>query len=349
MKRTKLNKILSMLVVSTVAFSMLAGCASDSETPDAAEPGNGEATENDKEYTFKLGYGGAVTNARHLAAEQFAEYVNEETDGRVTIDLYPTEMLGTDSEMAEMASMGNLDMTINAVGVVANYEPKIAIFELPFLFSSYEKVDQVLDSEFGQEILENLPSKGLRGLAYWENGMRHVTNSKKQILQPSDLNGLKIRTPENNMTLSIFNALGANPSPLAFSELYLALSQGSFDGQENPIANIHASKLYEVQPYLTMSNHKYEALVFLVSENVWQTIPADIQEVIATGAKEFGQVHRDMVRSDEDKLIAEMEAEGLTVGRPDLAAFQEATKEVYNEYAEIWGQEAIDEIVERAK
>jgi len=122
-----------MLVVSAVAFSMLTGCGSETETPGTETPGTenpsgGEATDDDKEYTFKLGYGGAVTNARHLAAEEFAAYVNEETEGRVTIDLYPTEMLGTDSEMAEMASMGNLDMTINAVGVVANYEPKIRKF-----------------------------------------------------------------------------------------------------------------------------------------------------------------------------------------------------------------------------
>lgn len=300
------------------------------------------------EYIFKLGYGGAITNARHLAAVKFAEYVNAESEGRVQIDLYPSEMLGSDSEMAEMASMGNLDMTINAMGVVANYEPKVSIFELPFLFSSYERVDVVLDSEFGMSLLSSLPDAGLRGLAYWENGLRQITNSVKPIEKPSDLDGLKIRTPENAMTLSIFKALGANPSPLAFSELYLALSQGSFDGQENPIANIHASKFEEVQKYLSITNHKYEALVFLVSEEVWQKMPEDIQKLISTSAKIFGDVHRDMVRSDEATMIEDLESKGMTISRPDLKAFQEATEVVYDEYGQKFGQELINQVKELA-
>jgi tripartite ATP-independent transporter DctP family solute receptor len=298
---------------------------------------------------FKLGYGGAVTNARHLSAQQFAEDVNKKSGGKIRIDLYPTEMLGTDAEMAEMCSMGNLDMTINAVGIVSNYEPQIAIFELPFLFSSYEKVDKVLDSDFGKNILSSLPGKGLRALAYWENGFRHITNNVRAINSPADTRGLKIRTPENNMTLAIFRALGANPAPLAFSELFLALSQGSFDGQENPIANIHASKFYEVQKYLTISNHKYEALVFLVSEKVWQAIPQDMKDIITQDAVQFGKVHRKMVRDSEEQMIKDMEAKGMQISRPDLAPFVSATSRVYAEFEKVFGKENIDKIVALAK
>lgn len=298
------------------------------------------------EYVFKLGYGGAATNPRHLAAVQFADHIFKESEGNVRVDLYPTEILGSDSEMAEMASMGNLDMTINAMGVVAYYEPRIAIFELPFLFSNYEQVDAVLDSPFGFKILNSLPSKGLRCLAYWENGLRQITNDVKPIESPEDLNGLKIRTPENAMTLSIFNAMGAKPSPLPFSELYLALSQGAFDGQENPIANIYTSKFNEVQRYLSITNHKYEALCFLVSEKAWQDIPPEIQDLISDAAITYGQIHRELVRNAEEKMLADLEAEGMIISRPDLVAFQEATAAVYDEYANKFGRELIDEVVE---
>lgn len=326
------RRMAALGLTAIMAVGVFAGCS------------GGSGGDDDETYVYKLGYGGAVTNARHLTAVEFAKYVNEETNGRVTIDLYPTEMLGTDAEMAEMTSMGNLDMTINAVGVVGNYEPKIAIFELPFLFESYDKVDQVLDSEFGMKVLESLPSKGLRPLAYWENGFRQTTNSRRSIEAPGDLAGLKIRTPENAMTLAIFNALGASPSPLAFSELYLALSQGSFDGQENPIANIHASKFDEVQDYLSMTNHKYEALVFLVSESVYQKMPADVRDVIAEAAKTFGQKHREMVRNDEAKMIEELVERGMVLSRPDLGPFQEATASVYAQFESVFGADMIEEV-----
>ncbi|MGP1418417.1 MAG: TRAP transporter substrate-binding protein [Sphaerochaetaceae bacterium] len=327
-----MKKIVIMLLMSVLLVSL------------AFAAGDKESASTDKTYTLKLGYGGAVTNARHLTALQFAEWVKEQTNGRVTVDLYPGEMLGTDAEMAEMCSMGNLDMTVNAVGIVANYEPKIAIFELPFLFPSYEAVDRVLDSDFGLGVLDSLPAKGLRALAYWENGFRHVTNSKRLIEKPEDLKGLKIRTPENAMTLAIFNALGAKPSPLAFSELYLALSQGSFDGQENPIANIYASKLYECQKYLSITNHKYEALVFMVSENVWKKLPEDIKKVLSEGAIKFAGVHRAMVRGDEAGQIKDLAEKGMTISYPDLVPFQEATASVYSEYEKKFGKELIGKV-----
>ncbi len=293
---------------------------------------------------YRLGYGGAVTNPRHLAAEKFAQYVNEQSNGTVRIDLFPSEMLGTDSEMVEMASMGSLDMTINAVGIIANYEPKIAVFELPFLFDSYDKVDKVLDSPLGMSLLDSLPAQGIRGLAYWENGLRQITNSKRAIEVPSDLQGIKLRTPENNMTLAIFRALGAKPAPLAFSELYLALSQGSYDGQENPIANIHASRFDEVQKYLTISNHKYESLVFLVSEKVWKNMSQEHKDLIGSAAKKFAQVHRDMVRSAEQEMIQDLENKGMIVSRPDLAPFVKATESVYKQFEPVFGKELMDQV-----
>ena len=145
--------------------------------------------------TLKLGYGAPTTNPRHIVAEKFAAEVAAKSNGTLKIDLYPAEMLGTDRQMGEAVSLGTLDMSINAHGVVAAYEPKLAAIELPFLFSSGEKIGPVLDGPIGMDLAKDLPKKGIRVLAYWENGLRQITNSKRAVNSPADLNGLKIRTP----------------------------------------------------------------------------------------------------------------------------------------------------------
>lgn len=303
----------------------------------------------EKEVTLKLGYGAPTSNPRHIVAEQFAEWVNEQSNGTITIDLYPAEMLGTDRQMGEAVSMGTLDMSINAHGVVAAYEPKLAALELPFLFSTPEKVDIVLDGPIGTELASNLPKKGIRVLAYWENGLRQITNSKRPIETPVDLNGIKIRTPENKMTLDIFKSLGASPAPLAFSELYMALSQGVFDAQENPITNIHAAKFDEVQAYISITNHKYESCPMIISENVWKKLSEAQQTILAEGAQKFAVEHRAMVRGNEATLLEDLEAKGMQVSRPDTSAFQAATSSVYDKWADTLGQDLIDKIVAATK
>lgn len=311
--------------------------------------GEGEAANAEKSVNLKLGYGSPISNPRHIAAEQFAEWVNEQSNGIITIDLYPAEMLGTDRQMCEAVSMGTLDMSINAHGVIVAYEPKLAALELPFLFSSPEKVDLVLDGPIGTELAKDLPKKGIRILAYWENGLRQITNSKRPVESPSDLEGLKLRTPENKMTLDIFKALGASPAPLAFSELYMALSQGLFDGQENPITNIHAAKFNEVQNYISITNHKYESCPLIISETVWQKLSVDQQEILAEGAAKYASIHRELVRSNEANLLADLEAKGMEVSRPDTLIFQVATANVYEKWAEVLGQDLIDNIIAAAK
>ena len=304
---------------------------------------------SDEKIVLKLGYGGPTTNPRHMVAEKFAAWVAEESGGQVQVDLYPAEMIGTDRQMAEMVSMGTLDMTINAHGVIATYEPKMAAIELPFLFSSNEKVGQVLDGPMGEEIVRDLPSKGMRVLAFWENGLRQITNSQRAIESPEDLQGLKLRTPENKMTLAIFKSLGASPAPLAFSELYMALSQGVFDGQENPVVNIHAAKFDEVQKYISITNHKYESCPFVVSESVWKKLPADVQVILKEGAVKFAKEHRKLVADNQAALLAELESKGMQVSRPDLAPFQAATSVVYEQYEELLGKDLVDGVRAAAK
>jgi tripartite ATP-independent transporter DctP family solute receptor len=298
---------------------------------------------------LKLGYSSPTANPWHVCAEKFAAYVKDKTGGKVTVDLFPAEVLGSDKQMAESIKMGTLDMHIAPQGVVAFYEPKMAALELPFLFDSPEKVAALLEGPMGEELAAGLPAKGIRVLAYWENGLRHTTNSKRPIEKPDDLKGMKIRTPENKMTISIFKALGANPAPLTYSELYLALSQGVFDGQENPITNIHASKFYEVQKYISLTYHKYEGKPFTVSEKVWKTLAPDIQKAIRDGAKIYAVENRALFKESEIKLLEDLKARGMKVSTPNLQPFREATKPVYAEWEQILGKDFVVKVVAAAK
>lgn len=299
--------------------------------------------------TLKLGYSSPASNPWHICAEQFAKYVSDNTNGNITIDLFPAEVLGSDKQMAEMIKMGTLDMQIAPQGVVANYEPKLAVLELPFLFDSNEQVAKLLDGPMGEELSKDLPKQGIRVLAYWENGLRQTTNNVRPITKPSDLKGMKVRTPDNKMTISIYKALGANPAPLAYSELYMALSQGVFDGQENPVVNIHASKLYEVQKYISFTNHKYEGKPFIISESTWKKLSPEYQKVISDGAKMFAIENRKMFAEQDKELRADLQAKGMKLNTPDLSAFRDATKSVYDEWRGILGADLVDRVIKAAQ
>ena len=345
-----LSSILALSLALTSGCTSLGGGKAKEATKAPAQTSQSTSgTEKKAEFVFKVAYGQPTSNPRHIAADKFAKWINEQTKGRVKFELYPAEMLGTDKQMTEATAMGTMDMTITASGVMAAYEPKLAVTELPFLFSSTEKVGKLLDGPIGKELAKDLPPKGLRILAYWENGLRQITNNKRPIEKVEDLKGLKIRAPENKMTISIFKTLGASPAPLAFPELYLALSQNVFDGQENPIANIDSAKLYEVQKYITISNHKYEMYPFVVSEMVWKKIPADIQKLLEEGAIKFAQEHRRLVAEMEAEQLAGFEKKGMKVSRPDMKPFQEATKSVYAEWEPTLGKDLMNRVLETVK
>ena len=344
------KRIIATLLTAVMAISLMAcgGSSSSSsssdgaaETEAAADTGSGDA-----EYTIKIGHSDTTTNLIHVSLENFAAYVNEQSGGKVKVDIYAAEQLGSNAEMAEMVEMGSLDAMMLPQGQIANYCPKINALGLPFLFSDYESVYKVLDSEIGDELVADFESRNMIQLAYWENGLRQVTNSKKAITAPADLAGLKIRTPEDKMTIAIFEALGASPSPLAFSELYLALQQGTFDGQENPVSNIYANNFADVQKYISMTNHKYECKNMVFSLTSWNKYPEDVQNLLKEAAKKFGDEHRKAIVDSQAEQLAALQEKGMEVTEPDLAPFQEATKSVYDDfYAENdWAEDLVTRI-----
>ena len=326
-----MKKLIALLLALVMVFALCA-CGSSSGKEDT--------------YTIRIGHSDTTSNLIHISLEHFAKAVNERTNGRVTIEIYAAEQLGSNKEMIEMVKMGNLDAMMLPSGQQADFCPKFKALSLPFLFSDYEHVYKVLDGEIGQELLEGLEENNMIQLAYWENGLRQFTNSKRAIEKPEDLAGLKFRTPEDQMTMAIFAAYGASASPFAFSELYLALQQGTFDGQENPVANIYANNFQDVQKYLTMVNYQYQPKDMIFSLTTWNKLPADIQQVLLDAAKEFGAEHRKAIVDSEAQMLSELEAAGMQIGYPDTAPFIEQAQSVYADFyaANDWAEDLVARI-----
>ena len=249
--------------------------------------------------TLVLGHGAAPGNPRTLATDVFAQLVSETTGGKLTIDIQGSEKLGSDVEMLQAIQVGGLDLTANSQGPLGTFVPEVVLFGLPFLFAQPPDAWSLLDGPIGDQMAALCEKKGFKVLAWWDNGIRQVSNNVRPIKKPEDLKGIKLRTPQDPMTIDIFKALGANPTPLAFGELYLALRQGTVDGQENPLVNIWASKLYEVQKYISMTGHKYECTPFIISVKVWESLSPEEQKAVQNAAKLAGTYQRlELVRQD---------------------------------------------------
>ncbi|MCS6995939.1 MAG: TRAP transporter substrate-binding protein [Casimicrobiaceae bacterium] len=279
-----------------------------------------------------LGHGAAPGNPRHEAAVRFAEIVKAKSGGRIEVQVAPSAQLGDDAAMVTALRSGALDMSANSQGAVSNAVPEYAAFGMPFLFSDLRSAWRVLDGPLGKELAEKSAEKGLIVLGYWDNGIRHMTNSKRPIVKPEDLRGLKMRTPPDPVTVDIMKALGAEPQQIRFSELYVALQQGVVDGQENPLMNIHSAKLYEVQKHLALTGHKYEMTPFLMSKRTWDRLSEADRRIIQEAANEATQLQRRLSAEADAKLLDELKARGMQVTVADKAAFERATANVDDQW-----------------
>jgi TRAP-type transport system periplasmic protein len=211
---------------------------------------------------------------------------------------------------------------------VAAAVPEYAAFGMPFMFSDLPQVWRILDGPLGKELADKSAEKGLIVLGYWDNGIRHMSNSKRALSKPEDLKGLKMRTPPDAVTVDIMQALGAEAQQIKFSELYVALQQGVVDGQENPLMNIYASKLYEVQKFITLSGHKYEMTPLLMSKRTWERLSEADRKIVQEAAAEATQLQRKLSQDSDDKLLGELKAKGVQVNTIEKASFAKATANV---------------------
>ena len=275
-----------------------------------------------------LGHGAAVGNPRHEAAVAFANAVKAKSGGKIEVQVAPSAQLGDDAAMITALRSGTLDMSANSQGAVATIVPEYGAFGMPFLFASPEQAFKVLDGPLGKELGDASAAKGLVVLGYWDNGIRQISNSKKPILAPADMKGLKIRTPPDAVTIDIMTALGAETQQIKFAELYVALQQGVVDGQENPLVNIYASKLYEVQKFISLTGHKFEMTPLLVSKRTWDKLSDGDKKILQEAANEATALQRKLSKEEDAKLADELKAKGVRIDKVDTGPFIKATEPV---------------------
>ncbi|MCT8173897.1 TRAP transporter substrate-binding protein [Variovorax sp. CY25R-8] len=304
----------------------------------------------------KFGYGASDDNSQGLAAKRFSELVKTRTGGRVNVNTYGSGKLGTDAQMQSALQGGVQELmvgpTSGLVGVVKEY----ALLDLPFLVSSFKEADSLLDGPVGQSLFQKLEAHGLVGLAYWENGFRHLTNSRRPVNKLEDIAGLKIRVIPNPVYIETFKALGANPLPLPYTELYGALETKSVDAQENGLGLIESGKFYEVQKYLTLSAHSYTPYIVLASKKWFDKLSEADRDVVRKAAVDAGTYQRQINREETRKLVDQMKKHGLQV--VDLPAaeanrMREKVKPVHEKFTEQIGaalmKQAREEIAKAAQ
>ena len=346
-----MKKRLTALLLTSALVLSLAACGGGSNTPASTAPeGSAPAeTENstpDATLTLKIGVSTNDEDPRNIAAQQFADEIAEKTGGALTAQVYPAGQLGGDADLINSMALdsGTVDIIITDASNFATYDPKMGISALPFQFADFEEAWAFMDSEVEAEAEAGLLDYNMRVLAHYCNGFRCVTNNKGPIETPDDMKGMLIRTPENPVIMATMTALGANPQPLAFSELYQALNQGTYDAQENPIPVIYNNQLYEVQDYLSVTNHIYSGMCFTIAESTWQKLSAEQQE-IAAAAQASADYDREMNKAQSDELVATLEESGMQINYPDLQPFADATASVLTDNADDYG-DLLDKLTE---
>ena len=353
-----MKKQIALVMAATMALGMTA-CGSSSSTPETKADASGAAESTEaaaaEEKTasdgsgleLKIGVSTADTDPRNIAAQGFADEIAEKTDGAVTAKVYPSGQLGGDADLINSMALdsGTVDIIITDASNFATYDPKMGISALPFQFEDFDTAWAFMDSDIEKAAEEGLVDQNMRVLAHYDNGFRCVTNSKKPIETPDDMKGLLIRTPENPVIMATMTALGANPQPLSFSELYQALQQKTYDAQENPIPVIYNNKLYEVQEYLSVTNHIYSGMCFTIAESTWNKLSADQQKIVQEAATASAKVDRETNKQQTEDLVSKLEEAGMKINNPDLAPFAEATESVISDSADTYG-ELLDQLKE---
>ncbi|MDK2926769.1 MAG: TRAP-type transport system periplasmic protein [Bacillota bacterium] len=339
MKQQWRNRIVVLGALVLALVLVVAGCSQPQQPAGQkpAESQGGQEQAADQPRTLRLAHVVNEKDGFHVAATKFKELVEQKTGGQVKIEIYPNATLGDERTLLEGMQMGTVDMGVITDGPIANFLPEIAAFELPFLFKSREEAYQVLDGSVGQEVLNNLSKVNLKGLAFAERGFRNLTNSKRPVNKPEDVKGLKIRVMENPVYIDTFKALGANAVPMAWTEALTALQQGTIDGQENPVNVIYAFKLYETQKHLALTRHTYAPATIMMSQQVWSSFPADVQQVLVAAAKEAAAYERRWNAEQEEGQLKELKDKGMQITEPDAAPFQAAVQSVYEKNQDKYG------------
>lgn len=339
----KMKKISAVMLAAAMALSLTA-CSGSSDGGAAKQD---KQAGTDAPVTLKIAHGASETYHLHRALLKFKDIVEE--TGKFKVEIYPNQQFGSDGEMIEGVKTGDLTMAVSPSSYLTDECPSMSLIELPYVYPNRETALATLNGEWGQKELAELEKAGLHGLGYMENGMRHLTNSKKEIHLPADLNGMKVRTMQVEAHVDFWNSLGCSAEGSPFSELYTNLSTGVFDGEENPIAHIYSQKFFEVQKYITLSEHVYCAYIPLVTTDFWNGLTEEQQTILNDAFKQAYDYQMELVETEEESQLKEMEAAGCIVTRltdEEKQAFIDAAQPTLEKYREKVGAGVYDEFAQ---
>lgn len=336
------KRVIAALLAVTLAGTLTA-CGGGGDTGSSNSTGTAETTTTGTESEdtmlgsesaavhLKVGTTTAPEGHYVKGLQEMQKLLEEYSNGEMTIDIYPNSQLGNERDMMENVGMGVQEMCLISTGPIPNFVPDFAVLDLPYLFEDAQQAYKVLDGEVGTALLEKLDTQGIKGVGFWENGFREVTNDKKEIVTPDDLKGMKIRTMENNVHMATYKALGATATPMAWSEIFTALQQGTVDGQENPIAIIESAKVYEVQKYVSLIDLFYSPCVLMIAQSTYDGFTDAQKEAFDKAAEEAKTYQREYSASYTEDAIQTMKDAGVTVTEVDKAQWKEAASSVYDE------------------
>ncbi len=285
-----------------------------------------------QELELKFGHVGKPGSLFEISVNEFAARANEKLAGKATVVAFGSSQLGKDKELLQKLKLGTLTFSLPST-VMSTVADEFGLFEMPYLVKSREHMARIEDEILWEQIAPAAEAKGYKILAVWENGFRHITNNVRPINLPADLDGIKLRTPKGTWRVKMFQSYGANPTPMSFSEVFTALKTGVIDGQENPFAQIYSGKFQEVQKYLSLTGHVYTPAYVLVGKDHWESLPADVQQILEETAKENQAFVYEQAAALETDLLQKLKDGGIAVNEADKDAFIAASKGIYDEFS----------------
>ncbi len=332
----KTSKLLVLAMTAMISIGALTGCGGG----DKGSGGKSSAV------TLKIGHVEPEDRSTHKALLNFKKNVEEKSKGRLKIEIYPNGALGGDVQLMEAVATGSLDMALPSTSVLTTYSDEFGILDMPYLFKDAKSAFAAMDGDVGKQLSEKIKSKGIDILGYTYNGPRSTTSKVKPIEKPEDLKGLKMRVMESPIFIDYYKTLGANPTPMSFTELYTGLQQGTVEAQENPPSLTFANKFYEVQKYSSIDEHVHNFLAFMINDAKFKSLSADDQKLLQDEAKKYVDEQRKMELKDNEKAIKDLETIGklqtniLTADQK--AAMRKALQPMYDKYQAKFGKALFD-------
>ncbi|MCR4605132.1 MAG: TRAP transporter substrate-binding protein [Eubacterium sp.] len=341
-----------LLCLAAIMILILSGCGETTEKSvkpavsgsSASIESNNKSEEISYPITIRVGYSTGETDPRGIALAKFKESVEQRTNKDIRIEIHPGGELGSDGELIAGLITDDVDMTVSSAGNFALYATRMGVSALPFLFDDFESAWKFIDSDEIQALGKDLEEYNMHVLSYFDNGFRCVTTSEKigPVEKASDMDGLNIRTPDNQIVMETMSELGANPRSYPFAELTDALKKGVFDAQENPIPVIYNNGLYKVQKYLSITNHIYDAMPLVIRNNLWNGIKGEYKSIIEDEAKKAQDENRNLVKKQTSEYVSKLEDVGMKVNRPDLEPFRNATSGVAEVFENVFGEDLLN-------